>query len=231
MALRGGIFMYNDEEIEKLFENHIVDETYFKKYVDIYKYFKINETKDDRFNFHHFFPVNYGKEILNEKNRYHTIKKHDEFYAIENNVVKLPIKWHIIAHYILAKATFRKDDINSFFTLIGNYDRNIESYSFNEVESLAELIEENSEPNQTEHYMTQSETKEYLKQKQKDYMEDWAEKHEEEILRNEEFIKQKRKESQKKWKEEHKDEIEERKRQQREYAKQMRAKYKANLSK
>lgn len=194
--------MYNDEEIEKLFENHIVDETYFKKYVDIYKYFKINETKDDRFNFHHFFPVNYGKEILNEKNRYHTIKKHDEFYAIENNVVKLPIKWHIIAHYILAKATFRKDDINSFFTLIGNYDRNIESYSFNEVESLAELIEENSLPNQIDHYVTQSERKEMYKEQQKVYKE--------------------------KWKEEHKDEIEERKRQQREYAKQMREKYKAS---
>lgn len=192
--------MYNDEEIEKLFENHIVDETYFKKYVDIYKYFKINETKDDRFNFHHFFPVNYGKEILNEKNRYHTIKKHDEFYVIENNVVKLPIKWHIIAHYILAKATFRKDDINSFFTLIGNYDRNIESYSFNEVESLAELIEENTEPNQIDHYVTQSERKEMYKEQQKAYKE--------------------------KWNEEHKDEIEEHKRQQREYAKKMREEFK-----
>ena len=110
--------------------------------------------------------------------------------------------------------------------MIGDYSRNIESYTYEEVNEIGRLIEENAEPNQIDHYMTQSETKEYFKQKQKDYMEDWEEKHEEEILRNKEFMKQKRKESQEKWKEEHKNEIEERKRQQREYAKKMRKEFK-----
>ena len=231
--------MYTDEQIDELFKNKIPQDkesqAYFSAYVNIYKCSFIRPTKSDKYNFHHLYCSFLAKSDWGEKNRYHTIERLDEIYKPNDNICKLRILYHVIAHWCLGMALrntpFEIDARNAFYTLIGNYSKNIESYTFDEVKELGRLIEENSEPNQIDHYMTQSETKEYFKQKQKDYMEDWEEKHEEEILRNKEFMKQKRKESQEKWKEEHKDEIEERKRQQREYAKKMRAKYNANLSK
>lgn len=232
--------MYTDEQIEEMFKDkyNVFDlqcKQYLDAYINIYKQSFINPCKSDKFHHHHLFPSFIYKQMIGEKNRYHTIEKLDETFKPNDNVCKLRILYHVLAHYYLAMAlrgtVYEYDSLNAFCTLINDYSRPLSSYTLEEIKEIGRLIEENTPPNQIDHYMTQSETKEYLKQKQKDYMEDWAEKHEEEILRNEEFIKQKRKESQKKWKEEHKDEIEERKRQQREYAKQMRIKYKQKLSK
>ena len=194
--------MYTDEQIEQFFSKHIKNKNYFGTYVAIYKYFMENETDSNKFNHHHFVPCNITKEVLQEKNRYHTIEKHDKLFDIKDNVVKLPIKWHVIAHYCLAMATLREDDINSFFTLVGDYSKPIQNYTFFDVQTLAQLVEENAQPNSIDHYITQNERKEMYKEQQKEYK--------------------------KKWEEEHKDEIEERKRKQREYAKKMREEFKKN---
>ena len=194
--------MYTDEQIEQFFGKHIKNKNYFGTYVAIYKYFMENKTDSNRFNHHHFVPCNITKESLQEKNRYHTIEKHDKLFDVKDNVVKLPIKWHVIAHYCLAMATLREDDINSFFTLVGDYSKPIQNYTFDDVQNLAQLVEENATPNSIDHYVTQSERKEMYKEQQKEYK--------------------------KKWEEEHADEIEERKRKQREYAKKMREEFKKN---
>ena len=194
--------MYTDEQIEQFFGKYIKNKNYFGTYVAIYKYFMENKTDSNRFNHHHFVPCNITKESLQEKNRYNTIEKHDKLFDIKDNVVKLPIKWHVIAHYCLAMATLREDDINSFFTLVGDYSKPIQNYTFDDVQTLAQLVEENATPNSIDYYVTQSERKEMYREQQKEYK--------------------------KKWKEERKDEIEERKRKQREYAKKMREEFKKN---
>ena len=219
--------VYTDEQINEMFKDkyNTIDplcKDYFDTYIHFYKRSFTRPCKSNKFHMHHFFPSFIYKQMIGEKNRYHTIEMLDEAYSPNDNVCKLRILYHVLAHYFLAKAmkgtAYEFDANNAFYTLIGDYSRNIDSYTYEEVKEIGRLIEENVEPNEIDHYMTQSETKEHFKQKQKD----WEEKHEEEILRNKEFMKQKRKESQEKWKEEHKDEIEERKRQQREYAKKMR---------
>ena len=205
--------MYTDEQIDELFKNKIPQDkesqAYFNAYVNIYKCSFTRPTKSDKYNFHHLYCSFLAKSDWGEKNRYHTIERLDEFYKPNNNICKLRILYHVIAHWCLGMALrntpFDIDARNAFFTLVGDYSRNIESYTFDEVKELGRLVEENTESNKIDHYLTQIERKEMYKEQQKAYKE--------------------------KWKEEHKDEIEERKRQQREYAKQMRAKYKANLSK
>ena len=142
--------------------------------------------------------------MIGEKNRYHTIEKLDEFYKPNDNVCKLRILYHVLAHYYLAMAfrgtVYEFDAYKAFCTLINDYSRPLSSYTLEEVKEIGRLIEENAEPNQIDHYVTQSERKEYFKQKQKEYVENWKKEHEEEIK--------------------------ERQRKQREYAKQMREKYK-----
>ena len=220
--------MYTDEQIEQFFGKHIKNKNYFGTYVAIYKYFMENETDSNRFNHHHFVPCNITKESLQEKNRYHTIEKHDKLFDIKDNVVKLPIKWHVIAHYCLAMATLREDDINSFFTLVGDYSKPIQNYTFDDVQNLAQLVEENAQSNSIDHYITLSERKELYKQTAKDNKEKYIEEHKEEIEQKKEEFKQKQKENRELWKKEHADEIEERKRKQREYAKKMREEFKKN---
>ena len=206
--------MYTDEQILEMFKDkyNTIDplcKDYLDTYIHFYKRSFTHPCKSDKFHMHHLFPSFIYKQMIGEKNRYHTIEKLDESYNPNDNVCKLRILYHVLAHYYLAKAmkgtVYEFDANNAFYTLIGDYSKNIDSYTYEEVNEIGRLIEENAEPNQIDHYVTQSERKEMYKEQQKAYKE--------------------------KWKEEHKDEIEERKRQQREYAKQMRAKYKANLSK
>ena len=192
--------MYTDEQIEKFFNKYITNKNYFATYVVIYKYFMENITDCDKFNHHHFVPCNFTKEYLQEKNRYHTIEKHDEIFYIKDNVVKLPIKWHVIAHYCLAMATLRDDDINSFFTLIGDYSKPIKLYTFDDVLELSQMIEENAEPNKINRYVTQSERKEIYKEQQKVYKEKWKEEHKEEIEKKKKEYKEKQNEYIKKFK-------------------------------
>jgi threonine aldolase len=153
---------------------------------------------------HHFFPSFIYKQMIGEKNRYHTIEKLDESYNPNDNVCKLRILYHVLAHYYLAKSmvgtVYEYDSLNAFCTLINDYSRPLNSYTLEEVKEIGILIEENTEPNQIDHYVTQSERKEMYNKQQKEYKE--------------------------KWNEEHKEEIEERKRKQREYAKQKREEYK-----
>ena len=206
--------MYTDERINEIFKDkyNTIDpqcKEYLDAYINIYKQSFINPCKSDKFHHHHFFPSFIYKQMIGEKNRYHTIEKLDEFYKPNDNVCKLRILYHVLAHYYLAMAlkgtVYEFDSLNAFCTLINDYSRPLSSYTLDEVKEIGRLIEENAEPNQIDYYVTQSERKEMYKEQQKAYKE--------------------------KWKEEHKDEIEERKRQQREYAKEMRMKYKAKLSK
>lgn len=206
--------MYTDEQIEEMFKDkyNLFDpqcKQYLDAYINIYKQSFINPCKSDKFHHHHLFPSFIYKQMIGEKNRYHTIEKLDETFKPNDNVCKLRILYHVLAHYYLAMALrgtiYEYDSLNAFCTLINDYSRPLSSYTLDEIKEIGRLIEENAEPNKIYHYVTQSERKEMHKEQWKAYKE--------------------------KWKEEHKDEIEERKRQQREYAKQMRAKYKANLSK
>ena len=206
--------MYTDEQIDEMFKNkyNLFDplcKQYLDAYINIYKQSFINPCKSDKFHHHHLFPSFIYKQMIGEKNRYHTIEKLDETFKPNDNVCKLRILYHVLAHYYLAMAlrgtVYEYDSLNAFCTLINDYSRPLSSYTLEEIKEIGRLIEENTPPNQIDHYVTQSERKEMYKEQQKTYKE--------------------------KWKEEHKDEIEERKRQQREYAKQVRMKYKQKLSK
>lgn len=201
--------MYTDERINEIFKDkyNTIDpqcKEYLDAYINIYKQSFINPCKSDKFHHHHFFPSFIYKQMIGEKNRYHTIEKLDEFYKPNDNVCKLRILYHVLAHYYLAMAfkgtVYEFDANNAFCTLINDYSRPLSSYTLEEIKEIGRLIEENAEPNQIDHYVTQSERKEYFKQKQKEYVENWKKEHEEEIK--------------------------ERQRKQREYAKQMREKYK-----
>ena len=201
--------MYTDEQINEMFKDkyNLFDpqcKQYLDAYINIYKQSFINTCKSDKFHMHHFFPSFIYKQMIGEKNRYHTIEKLDEAYSPNDNVCKLRILYHVLSHYYLAKAmkgtVYEFDANNAFYTLVNDYSKNIDSYTYEEVNEIGRLIEENAELNQIDHYVTQSERKEMYKEQQKVYKE--------------------------KWKEEHKDEIEERKHQQREYAKKMREEFK-----
>ena len=203
--------MYTDEQIDEMFKDkyNTIDsqcKEYLDAYINIYKQSFINPCKSDKFHHHHLFPSFIYKQIIGEKNRYHTIEKLDKTFKPNDNVCKLRILYHVLAHYYLAMAlrgtVYEYDSLNAFCTLINDYSRPLSSYTLEEVKEIGRIIEENSEPNQIDHYVTQNERKEMYKEQQKAYKE--------------------------KWKEEHKDEIEERKKKQREYAKQIRAKYKVN---
>jgi hypothetical protein len=205
--------MYTDEQINEMFKDryNLFDpqcKEYLDAYINIYKQSFINPCKSDKFHHHHLFPSFIYKQMIGEKNRYHTIEKLDETFKPNDNVCKLRILYHVLAHYYLAMAmrgtVYEFDANNAFFTLINDYSRPLSSYTLDEVKEISRLIEENAEPNQIEHYVTQTERKEMYREQQKAYKE--------------------------KWKEEHKDEIEERKRQQREYNKKMREKYKNKVS-
>lgn len=203
--------MYTDEQIDEMFKDkyNTIDsqcKEYLDAYINIYKQSFINPCKSDKFHHHHLFPSFIYKQMIGEKNRYHTIEKLDETFKPNDNVCKLRILYHVLAHYYLAMSlrgtVYEFDANNAFYTLVNNYSKNINSYTLDEIKELGRLIEENTPPNQIDHYVTSSERKEMYKGQQKAYKE--------------------------KWKEEHKDEIEERKKKQREYAKQIRAKYKVN---
>ena len=169
--------VYTDEQINEMFKDkyNTIDplcKDYFDTYIHFYKRSFTRPCKSNKFHMHHFFPSFIYKQMIGEKNRYHTIEKLDEAYSPNDNVCKLRILYHVLAHYFLAKAmkgtVYEFDANNAFYTLIGDYSRNIDSYTYEEVKEIGRLIEENVEPNEIDHYMTQSETKEHFKQKQKD---------------------------------------------------------------
>ena len=201
--------MYTDEQINEMFKDkyNTIDplcKDCLDAYIHFYKRSFTHPCKSNKFHMHHLFPSFIYKQMIGEKNRYHTIEKLDESYNPNDNVCKLRILYHVLAHYCLAKAmkgtVYEFDANNAFYTLIGDYSKNIDSYTYEEVNEIGKLIEENTEPNKIDHYVIQSERKEMYKEQQKAYKE--------------------------KWKEEHKDEIEEHKSQQREYAKKMRKEFK-----
>lgn len=176
--------------------NHwiMTDNEYINKYVRICRFYKENPTKKTKYNFHHIFPSFLYKSELQEKNRYHTIEKLDNDFDPNQNTVKLPIQYHILSHFYLGLGLQTIDAINSFYVLIGDYSKNINLYTEDEVIKLAELIEENA-----------------LETKQKEYLT---------ISQIKEKNKQIREESKKQWKEENKDKVEEYKQKQKEYRKQ-----------
>lgn len=228
--------MYTDKQIAEMFKNKynksdIKYSEYFNAYVNIYKQSFIRPCKSDKYNFHHFFPSFLYRDSIGAKNRYHTIEILDENYSPNDNVCKLRVLYHILAHYYLAMSmqgtVYEIDSTNAFYTLIGDYSRKINSYSLEEVIELGRLIEENSVPNTIDHYITMSERKELYKQTAKENKKKYEEEHKYEIELKKQELKQKQKENRERWKEEHKEEIEEKKKKQREFAKMMRAKYKS----
>ena len=71
--------------------------------------------------------------MIGEKNRYHTIEKLDETFKPNDNVCKLRILYHVLAHYYLAMALrgtlYEYDSLNAFCTLINDYSRPLSSYT------------------------------------------------------------------------------------------------------
>lgn len=170
--------MYTKEQLKDLLKERIKDFEQFDKYYAIYQYhFQNNssiETK--KYHFHHCIPVNVTKQNLNKKNRRQVIAEHDNKYNVEDNIVKLPIKWHIVAHYVFALATKNIDDINAFYTLVEDFETNINSYTFDSVVDLAKIIEENAKPNSKKQYMTVEQVKKQIKQKQNNYKQELKQK-------------------------------------------------------
>ena len=75
--LRSNI-LYTDEQIEEIFKNkyNLFDpqcKQYLDAYINIYKQSFINPFKSTKFHMHHFFPNFIYKQIIGEKNCYHTI--------------------------------------------------------------------------------------------------------------------------------------------------------------
>ena len=231
--------MYTDEQINDMFKDkyNTIDpkcKEYFDAYVNIYKQSFIQPVKSDKFHHHHFMPSFIYKQEIGSKNRYHTIEKLDEIYKPKDNVCKLRILYHVLAHYYFAmcmKGTvYEFDSNNAFFTLIGDYSRELNSYTFEEVKEIGRLVEENSLPNTIDHYVTLSERKELYKQTAKENKENFEKEHKEEIEQRKLENKQKQKEYKNKWNEEHKEEIEKRKQEYKEYMKKKRQEYKEKLN-
>ena len=235
--------MYTDEQINEMFKNkyNMIDvhcKQYFNTYVNIYKQSFLNPCKSDKYNHHHFycsFLYKWDDPTIEKKNRYHTIEKLDETYLPNDNVCKLRILYHVLAHYYLAmsmRGTVYEFDANkAFYTLIGDYSKNINDYTLDEVKELGRLIEENTVPNAVDHYLTVAERKEYGKKIFNEIKEKYEQDNKEEIEQKKQEFKQKQKENREQWKKEHADEIEERKKQQREYAKKMREEFKKKCKK
>lgn len=232
--------MYTDEQIKEMFGSILTNDEesrmYFDSYVNIYKWSFQHPTQSKKYHFHHFycsFLAKNDSDIMT-KNRYWTIERLDEKYVPDDNVCKLRILYHVMAHYYLAMALrgtpYETDARNSFFVLVNDYTRPLESYSLNEVEELGRMIEDNAEPSKFDRYMTQSKMKEYMKSKNDDYKENYLNEHKGEIEQRKIENKERQKEFRQKWNEEHKDEIENRKRKQREYIREMRKKYKKDKS-
>lgn len=229
--------MYTDEQIMEMFKGKYNDtdslyKGYFYAYVNIYKQSFFHPCESDKYNFHHFYCSFLYKQQINTKNRYHTIEKLDEFYKPNDNVCKLRILYHVLAHYYLAMSMcgtiYEFDASNAFYTLVGNFDKALKDYTIDEVKELGRLIEENAPPNSINHYITMSERKDLYKQTAKEIKQKYEQDNKEEIEKKKKDLKQKQKENREKWKEEHKEEIEERKIKQREYMKKMREEFKKN---
>ena len=87
---------------------------YMKKYIEICEFYQKKPCKTNKYNFHHIFPAFLYKQEHNAKNRNKIIDDLDKEYIPEDNIVKLPNKWHFIVHYFLGKALLTKEAINSF---------------------------------------------------------------------------------------------------------------------
>ena len=77
--------MYTDEQINEMFKDkyNTIDplcKDYFDTYIHFYKRSFTHPCKSNKFHMHHFFPSFIYKQMIGEKNRYHTIEKLDETY-------------------------------------------------------------------------------------------------------------------------------------------------------
>lgn len=154
--------------MEKIIKEYILS---FSNNKYIYKYLKLCSIKYNydinKYNFHHIIPsflYKINDDSIIKKNRYNTLSKLDESFNPLINVKKLKISHHILAHYYLGLGLQTKDAINSFYTLIGDYSKDINSYTEDEVKELAKLVEENSNESVFDHYLTMEERKEKYKE-------------------------------------------------------------------
>ena len=142
---------------------------YMKKYIEICEFYQKQPTKKDRYEFHHIFPAFLYRVEKNEKNRGKIIDELDKEYTPDDNIVKLPSKFHVIAHYCLGMALKTKESINAFQIFLKDYNTLIENYTIDEVKELAQMYEETSQPNNFDKYLTSKEKENYYKEKQKEY--------------------------------------------------------------
>ena len=220
--------MYTDKQLNEIFKPYvkIFNKYYFATYKAICMYFQENPCDTDRFHFHHIFPSFLFKEENQLKNRVHTVEKLDENYLPKDNVVKLPVKWHVIAHYCLAMALLTQDAVNSFFILVGDYSKPIEKWTFNEIQTTAQFVDENAVPNTFDRYISLSERKEMNKKLQKENQEKYETEHKEELEQKKAELKEKQKAYKEQWKKDNKEKIEEQKKKQKEYIKKLKEQYK-----
>ena len=84
--------MYTDEQINEMFKDkyNTIDplcKDYIDTYIHFYKRSFTHPCKSNKFHMHHFFPSFIYKQMIGEKNRYHTIEKLDESYRSEERRV------------------------------------------------------------------------------------------------------------------------------------------------
>lgn len=156
-------------DFNELFSKHeIANKTALKRYLEICQAFQKIETKDPKYNFHHIYPAFCFKEDIGGKNRDKVIDLLDEAYKPEENVVKIPLKFHLVVHYLLAQALLTEDAVGAFMVLHGDYTRTFSSFTTEEVIRLGEILEEGEIPTKQDRYYTKKEIEEMAKQIQQE---------------------------------------------------------------
>lgn len=153
--------MYNSEFIKK--ELGCNSSEALDKYIKICQFYQEHPTKIIRSQYHHIIPVFITRINKNLKNRIQAEQLHDEIYNPQDNVVLLPGKYHLLAHYYLGKAMRTKEAINSFQIFIGDYIESIENYTENQVKELGQMYEDTCQPNKFKQYLTYKEKENFYK--------------------------------------------------------------------
>ena len=194
--------MLNRKQIKEILKPFlIVNCVWFNKYLDLMEEMIEHYPQScNKYNYHHLIPVSIYKNIKGLKNRAQAINGADETFTVENNIVKLPIYYHVIAHYYLYKCSNYNlnntayNDMKRAFLGFMSLDKRADEYSMQEVIACAKDFHNQSQDTISEHYLSQDERKEmtqqYAKQKQQQYLEE----HKEEIEQRKLDYKQKQKE-------------------------------------
>jgi hypothetical protein len=165
------------QEIIDYFENLRTEEN--SVWID--KYFKVlSDTSNfdaSKYNIHHIIPC------FTFKDKTHKIRKETRIFAdkIKENLIKLSVYNHILAHYCLWRIFKTNDSKNPVILMCNN--KYIESLTENQIKEIAKLQEEIAKENMTdeEKRMYEKKYREEHKKKMKIYNENYRKDNKEEL--------------------------------------------------